>query len=208
MRRITPILILPLFLLALGFAAGDVICALGPSAASYKPASNERPAGDVMQLANRVNMAVKPFCLPHCPSVAIFRNATAPNAMLVVENGDAKIVYSPQFFTAAYDKFGQGAILAVLAHEYGHAMGETTPAAWIKPAWSQALRADAWAGCALAKMDLTPAELAEGLKAVSSYAAPSHSAWAVRLPVWRAGYAQCGGDGAKFDSAAAGSKGK
>jgi hypothetical protein len=30
----------------------------------------------------------------------------------------------------------------------------------------------------------------------------------VRLPVWRAGYAQCGGDGAKFDSAAAGSKGK
>ncbi len=208
MSRLAPILVLLLSLLAMGFAAGDVLCALGPSAASYKPASDERPASDVMQLASRVNAAVKPFCLPKCPSVAIFRNATAPNAMLLVENGEAKIVYAPQFFTTAYEKYGQGAILAVMAHEYGHAMGETTPAAWIKPAWSLPLRADAWAGCALAKIDLTPAELAEGLKAVSSYAAPSHPAWAVRLPVWRAGYAQCGGDGAKFDRAAAGSKGK
>src|SRR5579863_2680042 len=185
--------------IGLGFAASDVLCALGPSAAAYKAAADERPASDVMQLASRVNAAVKPFCLPKCPSVAIFRNATAANAMLIVSNGDAKIVYSPQFFTVAYDKYGEGAILAVLAHEYGHAMGETTPVAWVKPAWSQELRADAWAGCALAKMDLSEANLAAALKAVSTYPAPSHPAWDLRLPVWRIGYAQCGGDSARFD---------
>jgi hypothetical protein len=194
----------------MAFATGEVICALGPSATSYQPASDARPSGDVLRFTARVNAAVTPFCLPKCPSVALFRNATAANAMLIVDNGDAKIVYSPQFFATAYDKYGQGAIFAVLAHEYGHAMGETTPAAWIKPAWTQALRADGWAGCALAKIDLSPNDLAEGLQAVSTYPAPSHPSWTVRLPAWRVGYTQCGGDGAKFDRAGfdRGSKGK
>jgi hypothetical protein len=87
-------------------------------------------------------------------------------------------------------------------------MGETTPAPWIKPAWTQALRADAWAGCALAKIDLSQDDLAEALKAVSTYPAPSHPSWTIRLPVWRVGYTQCGGDASKFDRGAGGSKGK
>jgi hypothetical protein len=193
-------------------AMGQVLCTLGPAALSYKPSSDEKPASDVMQLAGRVNAAFTPFCLPKCPAVAIFRNATAANAMLIIANGEAKIVYAPQFFTSAYEKYGEGAILSVIAHEYGHAMSETTPAAWMNASltknWSPELRADAWAGCALAKIDLSQTNLTEALAAASKYPSPAHPGWTLRLPAWRLGYTQCGGDSSKFDRGAGGSRGK
>ena len=137
MNRAVLVLVLAPF-----FAMGQVICTLGPAAPAYKSSSDERPASDVMQLAGRVNAAFTPFCLPKCPAVAIFRNASAfANAMLILARGEAKLVYAPQFFTTAYEKYGEGAILAVIAHEYGHAMSETTPAAWMKSSYTPELRA-------------------------------------------------------------------
>jgi hypothetical protein len=194
-RLLTSAFLLACFALA---AAGEIICTLGSTAPSYKPSADERPSSDVMQLAQRVNSAFTPMCLPKCPAVAIFRNATAPNAMLTVAGGDAKLVYSPQFFTSVYNGYGEGAILAIIAHEYGHAMDETTPVAWLKRSWTPELRADAWAGCALAKMNLSSKSLAEALTAVSKYPSPAHPSWTLRLPAWRLGYTQCGGDGSKI----------
>src|ERR1700722_19931739 len=134
-------------------ATAEVICALGDGASSYDPKADQRPTGDAMQLAGRMNAALSPTCAPMCPQIAIFRNATAPNAMLEVTADQAKFVYAPKFFSAVYDNYGDGAIIAIIAHEYGHALAETLPAPWMKSEWTAEPRADAWAGCVLAKSD-------------------------------------------------------
>ena len=191
----------------LPFGAGaEVICALGSGVSSYDPKADQRPASDAMQLAGRMNAALAPTCLPRCPEIAIFRNTTAPNAMLVVTAEQAKFVYAPQFFATVYNNYGDGAIIAIIAHEYGHALDEVHPAGWMKSEWSRELRADAWAGCALAKNHLSSSDLAGALTAVAKYP-PSHDAnWSLRVPALRLGYVHCGGDGAKFDGAAGASR--
>ena len=186
-------------------AGAEIICALGSGASAYDPNADERPSGDAMQLAGRMNAALSPNCLPKCPQIAIYRNPTAPNAMLVVTADQAKFVYAPQFFTAVYDKYGDGAIIAIIAHEYGHALAETVPAPWMNNNWNPELRADAWAGCALGKTELSLNDLAEALTAVSKYPPVLHAgaqpSLVQRLPALRLGYIHCGGDSAKFDRA-------
>ena len=184
-------------------ARAQIVCTLGPGASAYKPAADQRPSGDAMQLAGRVNAALKTICAANCPEAALFRNTTAPNAMLVAAGGQAKLVYAPQFFSAAYDSFGDGAILGIIAHVLGHALDDTMGAAWVKSDWPPELRADAWAGCALARIDLSAADFEASLSALAKYPPPSHPGWKQRLLALRTGYTQCGGAGAKFDAAAA-----
>ena len=126
--------------------------------------------------------------------------------MLVVTADQAKFVYAPQFFSAVYEKYGDGAIIAFIAHEYGHALNEVHPASWMKSDWTPELRADAWAGCALAKSDLSLNDLSGALTAVSKYPPSTLSNWSLRVPALRLGYIHCGGDGSRFDSGAGGSK--
>jgi hypothetical protein len=183
-------------------ASAEVLCALGSGASSYDAKADERPTADAMQLAGQMNAALKPTCTPQCPQIAIYRNTTAANAMLVVTDDQAKFVYAPQFFAAVYDRYGDGAIVAIIAHLYGHALDEMHPANWMKSEWTRELRADAWTGCALAKSNLSSNDLSEALTAVSKYPPVGASAsWAARLPALRAGYLHCGGDGPKFESA-------
>ncbi len=195
-----------LLIALLPFAANaEVLCALGSGASSYDAKADQRPTADAMQLAGRMNAALKPTCTPQCPQIAIYRNATAANAMLVVTDDQAKFVYAPQFFSSVYERYGDGAIIAIIAHLYGHALDETHPAGWMKSEWSRELRADAWAGCALAKSALSSNDLAEALTAVSKYPPVAQGAppsWAQRLPALRLGFIQCSGDGSRFDSAA------
>lgn len=178
----------------------EILCALGPDASSYKSAQDQRPTSDAMQLAARVNAAVKTICGVHCPVMAVFRNATAPNVMLMADGDQAKLVYSPQFFGAAYDSFGDDGIVAVIAHEVGHALDATMGASWIKSSWTPELRADAWTGCILARLAPGPASLQPGLSALSKYPSPSHPGWTLRLPALRTGYTECGGAASKFDA--------
>jgi hypothetical protein len=187
-------------------AGAEVICALGPGAASYDGKSDQRPTADAMELAKRVNAALSPTCTPRCPEMAIYRNPTAPNAMLVVTTDQAKVVYAPQFFSAVYDNYGDGGIIAMIAHEYGHALAEVHPVDWMKSDWNAELKADAWAGCALAKSDLSVNDLADALTAMSKYPPANGSSWPLRLPALRIGYLQCSGNSATFDRATAGAK--
>jgi hypothetical protein len=180
-------------------AAPEIVCALGPGAAAYKAASDERPSPDTMQLAGRLNTAVKTICGQNCPTMALFRNTTAPNVMLINNSGEAKIVYAPPFFAMVYDKYGDAGITALLAHVLGHALDGTLGAAWIKNTWTPELRADAWAGCILARSSSEPAVLAAALGTLETYPAPTHPAWIQRLPVIRTGYVGCGGTAAQFD---------
>ena len=185
-------------------ANAEVICSLGSGASSYDAKADQRPTGDAMQLAGRMNEALSPTCSPQCPQIAIYRNATAPNAMLAVSADQAKFVYAPQFFTEVYEKYGDGAIIAMIAHLYGHALDEVHPAGWMKSDWTVELRADAWAGCALAKSNLSSNDLSEALTAVSKYPPSIRSSWSLRVPALRLGYVHCGGDGSKFDAGAGG----
>jgi hypothetical protein len=182
-------------------AAAEVVCALGPDASSYKASADQRPTSDAMEMARRMNAALSPICSPKCPQIAIFRNPTAANAMLVVTSDQAKFVYAPQFFQTLYDNYGDGAVIAIVAHEFGHALDEINPGKFGKGGTPE-LRADAWAGCTIAKVDLNPTGLAEALTAVSKYPSPAHPAWPLRLVAFRLGYTQCGGDASRFDGAA------
>jgi len=182
-------------------ANAEIVCALGSGAASYKSSEDQRPTGDAMEMARRLNTALTPICSPKCPQIAVFRNATAANAMLVVTPDQAKFVYAPQFFQTVYDNYGDGAVIAMIAHEFGHALDDIYPGRFGRGGTPE-LRADAWAGCTIAKLDLSPNGLGETLTAVSKYPSPAHPGWPLRLVALRLGYTQCGGDGPKFDNAA------
>jgi hypothetical protein len=184
--------------------SAQVICTLGPGAAAYKPAEDQRPTNDTMQLVNRVNAAVKTICKSNCPGVAVFRNTTAANAMLIAEGNQAKLAYSPAFFATVNESYGDAGIIAIIAHEVGHALDDVMGAAWIKNGWTPELRADSWAGCALARTDLNPADTQAALTALAKYPSPAHPSWTVRLPAVRAGYTACGGDNSRFDSGSRG----
>lgn len=182
-------------------ASAQVVCALGPGASAYDVTKDERPSPDTLELAQQVNAALGSRCQPHCPAIKIFRNTTAANVMLIASSGEAKLAYSPKFFTMVYDTWGDGAIVALLAHVMGHAIDANAPAAWMKPLGSPDLRADAWAGCALGGNTFSAHALGEALMALEKYPPEPHSAWAQRLSALRLGYTQCGGDAAKFDHA-------
>jgi hypothetical protein len=161
---------------------------------------DQRPSSDAMQLASRVNTAVKTICGSNCPGVSVFRNTTAANAMLIAKDGQGKLVYAPQFFASVSDSFGDPGILAIIAHELGHALDDGLGAAWIKSNWTPELRADSWTGCVLAKSNLSPKDLEAALRALAKYPSQAHPAWSIRLPVLRTGYTSCGGSQSKFDA--------
>jgi hypothetical protein len=196
MRRLAVILVLaPLA------AFGQVMCALSASAPAYDSTKDERPSRDTLELAGQVNAALAPQCRPNCPQIAIFRNETAANVMMIAVSDTAKLVYAPKFFTMVYNTWGDGAIVALLAHAMGHAIDANAPAAWMNGISAPELRADAWAGCALAGNPLTSKALGEALTAVMKFPSKAHPGWAQRTPAVRLGYTQCGGDGAEFDGA-------
>jgi hypothetical protein len=146
-----------------------------------------------MQYAARVNAAGKIICGSDCPVVAVFRNPTAPNAALIASAGELRLAYAPKFFSALYTNFGDPGILAIIAHELGHGLDDVMGAAWINTKWSPEVRADSWAGCVLAKSNLTPADVHAALGALQNYPSPAHPAWNLRLPAIRIGYTHCGG---------------
>src|SRR5438105_10575900 len=149
------------------FLSAQIICTLASTPSSYNAYLDQRPTGDAMELAGKVNAALVPLCRPNCPGLAMFRNSTAPNAMLISDAGRRKILYKPEFFTAVYDTYGDGGIVAILAHEVGHAIDAAAPASWMKSSWTSELRADAWAGCAIVRMNSSASALRAGLTVLS-----------------------------------------
>jgi hypothetical protein len=186
-------------LLSLLMLAGpEIVCRLGPADPPYNAYSDERSTGDALELAGKVNAALASWCRPNCPIISMYRNVTAADLMLIRDGVRVKLVYKPAFFTSVYDKYGDAGILAIMAHEVGHAIDGAMPAPWMKANWTPELRADAWAGCALARMNLSSRALQAGLNTLSKYPSPSHPNWTARIPVLQEGYTQCGGDASKL----------
>ena len=181
------------FLFSVLLLAGpEIVCRLGPPTPAYNAYSDERSSGDALELAGKVNAALVSACRPKCPRISMFRNPTASNLMLILAADQTKLVYKPEFFTSVYEIHGDAGIAALIAHEVGHAIDQAAPAAWMKSNWSGELRADAWAGCAIAKMDLTKRSVQAAFATLSKYP-PSSQDWSLRFPVLETGYKQCGG---------------
>src|SRR5262249_7229395 len=155
-------------------------------------------SGDALELAGKVNAALASWCRPNCPTISMFRNPTASDLMLIRGEDRVKLVYKPAFFTSVYERYGDGGILALMSHEVGHAIDGAMPAPWMKTNWTPELRADGWAGCALARMNLSSRTLQAGLSALSKYPSLAHPNWSVRILALQAGYMQCGGHPAKL----------
>ena len=174
-------------------AVTQVVCALGSGASAYKAASDQRPTGDALQLSGRAFAAAKTLCGANCPQVVLFRNSTSPNLMMMPAAGQAKIVYAPQVFEAVYEHYGDAGIIALLAHEIGHALDDAIGVAWIDQKAPVELRADGFAGCILARAAVGADELPAALAALEEFPSRQHPAWSLRLAALRAGYNQCGG---------------
>ena len=149
------VLFILLFLLPLNAKTPTVICTVESSADSYDVYADQKPTGDAMELARRVSAALIEACSPNCASLILYRNSSISGATMFANSGRPKMVYSPQFFTAVYEKYGDGGIIAIIAHMLGHAIDGAGPAKWMNSSWMPELRADAWTGCALANADLT-----------------------------------------------------
>lgn len=184
---------LPIICLVLLFSSPEVVCSLGSGGSRYDAHADQRPTGDAMELVRRASATLTPLCSPNCATITVFRNTTAPNAILTLDSGQLKLAYSPQFFAVLNDKYGDSAIIAIIAHMMGHAMDATIGASWIKSSWAPELRADAWAGCALAKSSFSATEMKSALTVLSAYPPSSRPNWSQRLTVLRRGYIQCGG---------------
>jgi len=172
-------------------AQAQVLCALGP-VTPYDPMADMPPSAGAKADLTKITSLL---CSKGCGKVLLFANATTPNTATVTDGaGVSKISYSPSFASSVRSNFGPIAMFGIFAHDLGHHLDATgVKATWMKDTWDSELRADAWAGCAMAKADMTPSRLQAVLLAMSTYPSPHHPAWDARRPVITEGFTKCGG---------------
>lgn len=179
--------------LSIGSAqAHAVLCALSPVMPNYSPLADQPPAP---RTARDLKKLTTLMCPKGCGRVSLYQNATVPNAVTVSAGaGVSRIEYSPAFLEKVEEIFGADARLGVIAHELGHHVDVIgAPAPWLDPAWDSELRADAWAGCALAKAGRTTEGLKETLRAVSVQpTAKPDRVWDQRWQALQRGFEGCG----------------
>ena len=135
------------------------------------------------------------LCSPYgCGTYLLVSNPTVPNAMAITMGpGVTKIAYKADFMNGIASQYGGGATFGILAHEFGHHIDFHTTPTWMNTSWSRELKADAWAGCALARAGIGTAAIENALTAIASHPAPSHPAWPLRQQAVRTGFVSCGG---------------
>ena len=173
-------------------AADGLLCALGPTAASYVPLTDQPASPIATRETKRLFTLV---CPKGCGQIGVFRNPTAPNAMTVsVGTHMTKIVYNSAFLERAIRAYGLGASLGILAHEVGHHVDTIVPPPpWMNASWGTELRADAWTGCELARGGTKTAELKAALQGIAMSPSAGHPVWSLRAEALQKGYSGCGG---------------
>ncbi|WP_266367066.1 M48 family metalloprotease [Tellurirhabdus rosea] len=167
-----------------------IICSLGGNP-GYNPLYDQPPTAYAVA---EINQIASHLCPMGCGSFSLVGNPFVPNAAaLTLAPGVTKIAYNPVFMNNLHFTYGPAASYGVLAHEFGHHIDFFNPAAWMDHSWGRELRADAWAGCALAKAGLGIQEMSVALQAIANYPSPSHPGWQQRLPALYSGFINCGG---------------
>lgn len=172
--------------------AEDLMCALGSTSASYLPLLDQPPAAHASRDAKHLQTLL---CPKGCGQIGVFKNGTSPNLLTMnVGKQMSKVVYSQTFLDTVGKEYGSGATLGVLAHEIGHHVDQSgVTAEWMNGQWGNELRADAWAGCALARTKIKAQELKSALQVMANYPSAADPAWDVRFEVLRQGFQSCGG---------------
>jgi hypothetical protein len=171
-------------------ATAQLLCSLGGES-YYNPNSDMKASPDALRIAHNV---ANVLCGGTC-GVALIRNRTAGNVLtFALPNGAAKVVYNPLFLKSV-ETIGDGAIFGIFAHETGHVVDGRLNVAWMPDSWGRELRADAWAGCALARAVLSEDKTIAALRAILRYPPPTHPARDLRVPALELGYRSCGGTG-------------
>ena len=155
------------FAVLAGRAEAQVLCTLGSAPAGYESLA-DMPASASAQADLRKLKAA--LCPKGCGKVLLFANPTAPNVATVTDGqGTSKITYNPKFLASIQEELGPAGTLGVFAHELGHHLEKTAShPSWMETAWDSELRADAWASCALAKVELRPSAVQAAVRALST----------------------------------------
>ena len=177
-------------------AGAQVLCTLGPAtpAAPFDSMADLPAAAEAQAELKKLKSLL---CPKGCGKLFLFANATTTDTVTATDGrGVSKIAYSPGFLASVRKSYGPLGTLGILAHDLGHhleAIGNRP--AWMqgKEAWDSELRADAWAGCAMAKAELKPSGLQAALLVLSEHPSPRHPAWGERRAAITEGYKQCGG---------------
>lgn len=187
------------FVVALGLClAGEAepqaFCSLGPSAAQpYNAYLDQPPSARALQELRTIYLAVCPSPLG-CGSYVLFSNPTAPTMLWTpLGPGYSKFAYNPVLLNQLAIQYGNGASFGILAHAFGHHIDFNTTPAWMKDSWSSELRADAWAGCALAKTGVGTSQIENALVAIAAFPVPGNPGWPQRQLAVRTGFINCGG---------------
>lgn len=189
------------------FAALVTITAVSGAVAA--PASLEPLLSD--QLAD-VQKKLARLCEPSCGHVVIESSPETNAAELEpIEPGLSRLLYNEGFMRRVVRKYGRSAAYAIVAHEYGHHVDDRSGAS----AWTHELRADAVAGCALARGDvpLAPAlawmrhehldaiwhhvygDPSDPEEVLRKYVGATHPYWIERIGALKRGVEVCGTNG-------------
>ena len=172
----------------------QVMCTLGAvfNQSQYNPYLDSAPS---TQAAQEVNQIYNVLCYPYgCGTYFLVSNPTIPNAMAApIGPGQTKIGYQPTFMNSIALQYGGGATLGILAHEFGHHIDFHTTPSWMNTSWSRELKADAWAGCALARLGVSTSQLDNALAAIARFPSASHPGWPQRQQAVSTGFVSCGG---------------
>ena len=134
-----------------------------------------------------------------CGRGDIFENPSVGNNALTFVSGlrqgkrtKALIVYSARFLNLLDKEFGAGASFGVLAHEVGHHLTASgNLRGEFDHPWDEELRADYFAGCALAGAGRSIRDLEIAFKALAKVASPTHPASGDRNPKVKEGFEYC-----------------
>jgi hypothetical protein len=192
MRLAQKSLCLSLGLLFATSASAGLMCSLGASPSQqYNPYYDQQPSS---RASSELNTIYRALCKNGCGNYVLASNSSAPNALAAATGpGQSKIAYNPDFLNQVANQFGGGATFGILAHEFGHHIDFHTTAPWMNNSWSRELKADAWAGCALARVGGNTQQIENALRAIAAYPAPSHPGWQQRHQAVRTGFINCGG---------------
>ena len=186
------ILLVAVLLTGFAYRAG-IACTLGSTQNPYDASYDQPPAPYAV---NEMQSIIGIMCPGGCGNVTLVMNPTVQNARVEsFRPGLTKIAYNPRFMNQIYHQIGPAASFGIMAHELGHHIDSFNSMNWMDHSWGRELRADAVAGCALARARLNAAQMEASLRAIAQYPSPSHPAWPDRVVALRTGYNQCGGVG-------------
>ena len=193
MRTITRIVLFFVLSILSGYCNAQLMCSLGASPGQQYSQNYDQPPSQ--RASSEMNAIYRALCPNGCGSYVLAQNQTAPNALATATGpGQSKIVYNPNFMDQISQQFGGGATFGILAHEFGHHIDFHTTASWMNNSWSRELKADAWAGCALARMNGSTSQIEGALQAIAAHPSPSHPGWQQRHNAVRTGFVNCGGN--------------